>query len=56
MNIIELKKYIINNNELENILLDIGCSNIHRYSKEWRFSTPINKKSNSTAIKLNESL
>lgn len=53
---IELKKYIYENNEIKTVLEDIGCSKIHSYSKEYRFSTPLHKKANSTAIKKNEYL
>lgn len=51
MNPYELKEYIIENNKIEEILEAIGCSNIKNYSKEYRCSTPLNTKANSTAIK-----
>ena len=47
----DLTEYIINNNKIEEVLEEIGCFNIKSYAKEFRCSTPLNSKSNSTGIK-----
>lgn len=53
MNAYELTEYIINNNKLFEVLEGIGCTNIKNFTKEYRCSTPINTKANSTAIRKN---
>ena len=53
MDVIELKKYIIDNDKIKIILEEIGCTNIKNYTKEYRCSTPLHHKSNSTSIKKN---
>lgn len=53
MNAYELKDYIINNNKLFEVLEGIGCTNIKNFTKEYRCSTPLNTKANSTAVRKN---
>lgn len=51
MNAYELTEYIVKNDKTFEVLEGIGCFNIKSYAKEFRCSTPLNSKSNSTGIK-----
>ena len=53
MDIIELKQYIIDNDEIKHILEEIGCTHIVKYTKEYRCSTPLKEKSSSTLVRKN---
>ncbi|MBY6838671.1 toprim domain-containing protein [Clostridium botulinum] len=48
----ELIEYIKSNDKIVTVLEGIGCGNIKKYSKEYRFSTPICPNSTANRIKI----